>query len=132
MVGGTALRCDPLYTATGTYSLPVMLPDGEVKLDFTTPSGGARISLWAIPKSALSNLYVSLIVIGGLLVIVGLVKIWPQSFTWQQLSARCIIGYAMLLIVPTLLLELLGVIVALSVILLSEAKRGALARPAAV
>ncbi len=132
LVGGTALGYDPLYTATGTYSLPVMLPDGEVTLDFTRPSDGAKLSLWAIPNSTLSNVYGSLIVIAGLLVIVGLVKIWPQSFTWRSLSARRIIGYIMLLIILPLLLGLLGVIAALFVILLSEAKRGAFARQAAV
>jgi hypothetical protein len=122
----------PLYTAGGTYSLPVMLPGGEVTLDFTRPSGGAELSLWAIPKSTLSNLYGSVIVIVGLLVIVGLVKIWPQSFTWRHLSARRVIGYILLLIVLTLILGLLGLIASLLVILLSEAKRGAFVRQPAV
>ena len=109
-----------------------MLPDGEVTLDFTRPSGGARLSLWAIPKSTLSNLYGSLIVIIGLLVIVGLVKIWPRSMTWRQLSAGRIIVYILMLVILTLLLGLLGVIASVLVILLSEAKRGAFVRQAAV
>ena len=130
-VPGGAPADAPLYVATGTYSLPVTLPDGEVTLDFTRPSGGARLSLWAVPKSTLSNLYGSLTVIIGLLVILGLVKIWPQSFTWRRLSVRRIIGYALLLVALSLLLGMLGVIVALLVIVLSEAKRGAFARQAA-
>ena len=109
-----------------------MLPGGEVTLNFTRPSGGAKLSLWAIPKSTLSNLYGSLIVIVGLLVIVGLVKIWPRSMTWRQLSAGRIVGYTLLLIVLTLILGLLGLIGSLLVILLSEAKRGAFVRQAAV
>jgi hypothetical protein len=122
----------PLYTASGTYSLPVMLPGGEVTLDFTRPSGGARLTLWAVPKSTLSNLYGSLIVMAGLFVIVVLVKIWPQSFTWQRPSTGRIVGYILLLAILALLLGLIGLIASALVIVLSEARRGAFVRQAAV
>ncbi|MHC4116140.1 MAG: hypothetical protein ACYSWO_01405 [Planctomycetota bacterium] len=122
----------PLYVAGGTYSLPVMLPAGEVALDFTRPSGGAELSLWAISNSTLSNLFGSLIVIVGLLAIVGLIRIWPQSFTWRQLSAKRVVAYILLVTILTLILGLLGLIVSLLIILLSEARRGALAHQVAV
>ena len=131
-VPGDAFAETPLYTASGTYSLPVMLPGGEVTLDFTRPSGGARLSLWAVPKSTVSNLYGSLIVMAGLLVIVALAKIWPQSFTWQRPSVGRVVGYVLMLVVVTLLLGLIGLMLSGLVIVLSEARRGALVRRAGV
>jgi len=122
----------PLYTATGTYSLPVMLPGGEVTLDFTRPSDGARLTLWAVPKSTLSKLYSTIPVVITLFVIVGLVKIWPQSVTWQQPSAKRTAGYILLLAILTLLLGLIGLMLSGLVIALSEARRGAFVQQAAV
>jgi len=112
------------YTAGGTYSLPVTLPAGEVALDFTRPSGGAELSIWAVPQETLDNLYGTVAVIVTVLVIAGLVKIWPRSATKRPTSARHIIGYILLLVLLPLLLGLLGLLIALLVILLSEARRG--------
>jgi hypothetical protein len=118
------------YTASGTYSLPVTLPAGEVRLDFTRPSGGAELSLWAVPVETLDNLYGTAAVIASLLVIAGLVKIWPRSATKRPITALHVVGYILLLVVLTLVLGLLGVIISLLVILLSEARRGAFVRQA--
>ncbi|UCE50679.1 MAG: hypothetical protein JSW47_11035 [Phycisphaerales bacterium] len=132
---GVRVAQDPnsyAYIASGTYSLPVTLPAGEVRLDFARPSGGAELSLWAVPQETLDNLYGTAAVIVGLLVIAGLVKIWPRSATKRPISVGRIVGYILLLVVLTVLLGLLGVIISLLVILLSEARRGAFVRQAAV
>ena len=117
------------YTASGTYSLPVTLPAGEVRLDFTRPSGGAELSLWAVPLETLDNLYGTAVIV-AVLMIAGLVKIWPRSATKRPISARHIVGYILLLVVLTLVLGLLGLFVSLLVILLSEARRGVFVRQA--
>jgi len=109
-----------------------MLPGGEVTLDFTRPSDGARLTLWAVPKSTLSKLYSTIPVVITLFVIVGLVKIWPQSVTWQQPSAKRTAGYILLLAILTLLLGLIGLMLSGLVIALSEARRGAFVQQAAV
>ncbi|MHC4167648.1 MAG: hypothetical protein ACYSWQ_11870, partial [Planctomycetota bacterium] len=118
------------YTASGTYSLPVTLPAGEVRLDFTRPSGGAELSLWAVPAETLDNLYGTAAVIVSLLVIAGLVKIWPRSATKRPITALHIVGYVLLVVVLTAILGLLGVIISLLVILFSEARRGVFIRRA--
>ena len=118
------------YTASGTYSLPVTLPAGEVRLDFTRPSGGAELSLWAVPAETLDNLYGTAAVVVTVLVMAGLVKVWPRSATKHPISARHIVGYILLLVVLTAILGLFGVIVSLLVILFSEARRGAFVRRA--
>ena len=117
-----------VYIASGTYSLPVTLPAGEVRLDFARSSGGAELSIWAVPAETLDNLYGTAAVVVTVLVIAGLVKIWPRSIKKNPISIRHIIGYILLLILLPLLLGLLGLLISLIVILLSEAKRGAFTR----
>ena len=119
-----------VYIASGTYSLPVTLPAGEVRLDFARSSGGAELSIWAVPIETLDNLYGTAAIVVTVLVIAGLVKIWPRSIKKNPISARHIIGYILLLILLPLLLGLLGLLISLIVILLSEAKRGAFNRRA--
>jgi hypothetical protein len=118
------------YTAEGIYSLPVTLPEGEVRLDFARPSGEAELSLWAVPLSTIRNLYGTVTVFVGLFVIVGLVKIWPRPEERQPISARRVISYILLFVALVLVLGLLGLLISLFIILLSEARRGVLARPA--
>jgi hypothetical protein len=119
-----------LYTAKGVYSLPVTLPKGEVRLDFARPSGEAELSLWAVPLSTIRNLYGTLTVFVGLFVIVGLVKIWPRPEQKRPISARRVISYTLLFVALVLVLGLLGLLISLFIILLSEARRGVFARPA--
>ena len=118
----------PLYVAKGTYSLPVTLPEGEVRLDFARPSGEAELSLWAVPLSTIHNLYRTAIIIVGLLVIAGLVKIWPAPEKKRRISARRVVGYVLLFAALTLILGLIGLLVSLFVIVLSEARRGVFVR----
>jgi len=87
--------------------------------------------LWAVPQETLDNLYGTAAVVVTVLVIAGLVKIWPRSVTKRPISAWHIVGYILLLAVLTAILGLLGVIVSLLVILFSEARRGAFVRQAA-
>lgn len=121
----------PLYTAKGIYSLPVTLPEAEVRLDFARPSGEAELSIWAVPLSTIRNLYGTIGIIAGLCVIAGIVKIWPQPENRQPTSAKRVISYALLLVALTLVLGLLGLLISLFIILLSEAKRGVFVRRAA-
>ena len=83
-----------------------------------------------MPTETLDNLYGTAAVVVTVLVIAGLVKIWPRSITKRPISTRHIIGYILLLILLPLLLGLLGLLISLIVILLSEARRGAFARQA--
>ncbi len=121
----------PLYTAKGIYSLPVTLPEAEVRLDFSRPSGEAELSIWAVPLSTIRNLYGTIGIIAGLCVIAGIVKIWPQPENRQPTSAKRVISYALLLVALTLVLGLLGLLISLFIILLSEAKRGVFVQCAA-
>jgi hypothetical protein len=127
---GAAVAGVPLYTARGIYSLPVTLPEGEVRLDFARPSGEAELSLWAVPVSTIRSLYETIAIVAGLLALVVLVKIWPRPQNKRPMSAKHVIGYALLLVVLTLVLGLLGLLVSLLIILVSEARRGAFVRPA--
>ena len=120
----------PLYTAKGIYSLPVTLPETEVRLDFARPSGEAELSIWAVPLSTIRNLYGTISIIAGLCVIAGIVKLWPQPENRQPTSAKRVISYALLLVALTLVLGLLGLLISLFIILLSEAKRGMFVRRA--
>jgi hypothetical protein len=126
---GSAAGDMQLYTATGVYSLPVTLPEGEVRLDFARPSGEAELSLWAVPLSTIRNLYGTLTVIVGLLVAGALVKIWPRPQTKRPTSAKRVIGYALLFVALTLTLGPLGLLISLFVILVCEARRGVFVRP---
>ena len=107
------------------------LPEGEVRLDFARPSGEAELSIWAVPLSTIRNLYGTIGIIAGLCVIAGIVKIWPQPENRQPTSAKRVISYALLFVVLTLVLGLLGLLISLFIILLSEAKRGVFVRRAA-
>ena len=120
-LAGTQIRP---YVARGIYSLPVSLPEGEVRLDFARPAGQARLSLWAIPVSAIHGLYSALAVIAALFIALGGIKIWPHPAERRPSSVKRIIVYVLLLVVMTLIAGLLGLLISLFVILLCEAKRG--------
>jgi len=119
------------YVARGIYSLPVTLPEGEVRLDFARPAGEAQISLWAVPVSAIHGLYSTLAVIAALFIALGVIKIWPTSFCFAKtkqrrpISVKRIIVYVLLLVVLTLIVGLLGLLISLFIVLLCEARRGA-------
>ena len=76
-----------IYTARGTYSLPVTLPGsaasgpvpGEVRLDFARPSGQAQLTLWAVPVSTIYRLYGTAGILAALLVVLAVSKVWPTS-----------------------------------------------------
>jgi hypothetical protein len=122
--GGTVL-----YVAKGTYSLPVTLPEGEVRLDFTRPAGQAKLSLWAVSQSSLRRLYGTIMIIVALLVVVGLAKAWPRPMTRRRMSPKYVLAYILLLVALTFVLGLIGLAISAIVILFSEAKRGAFLHP---
>ena len=122
---GSAFTGMQPYTARGTYSLPVTLPEGEVRLDFARPSGQAQLTLWAVPLSTIRKLYGSAAIVAALFAVLALAKVWPKPQSRQPASAKRIIGYGLLLIALSLLLGPLGLLVSLFVIVLCEARRGA-------
>ncbi len=121
---------ESFYTAKGTYSLPVSLPEGEVRLDFSRPAGEAELSLWAISQDTMRNVYGTIAIVAVLLVIAGLTKVWPRPQTRRPISAKLIVVYCVLSVVLAFMLGLAGLLISLAVILFSEAKRGAFVRPA--
>lgn len=128
-VPAAASAGESLYTAKGTYSLPVTLPEGEIRLDFYRPAGQAELSLWAVSQGTMRKLYGTIALMVGLLVIAGLAKVWPRPQTRQPISAKYIVLYIALLVILTFVLGLVGLFISLVVILYSEAKRGAFIHP---
>jgi len=105
------------YVARAVYSLPVTLPQGEVRLDFARPGGEVEISLWAAPTSTLKNLYRTLMVLVAVLIALGAVRIWPRLGRPRPLSGKRIVVYVCVLVLLGLMLGLLGLLVALLVII---------------
>jgi hypothetical protein len=115
------------YVAKGIYSLPVTLPEGEVRLDFARPSGEAELSIWVVSVSTIRKLYGTLAVMVALILVLGIIKVWPKPETRRPISVKRIIVYIALLVVLTVILGLIGLLVGLFIILLSESRRGAFA-----
>jgi hypothetical protein len=107
------------YVAKGTYSLPVTLPAGEVRLDFARPAGQAQLSIWAVPLSTIRSFYATLTVVVVLLVVLGIIKIWPKKM--RPFSLKRAIAYSSLFVLLTVLLGLLGLLISVFIILVSEA-----------
>ncbi|MHC4361920.1 MAG: hypothetical protein ACYSTZ_03765, partial [Planctomycetota bacterium] len=118
------------YIARGTYSLPVTVPEGQIRLDFAHPSGEAELSIWAVPVGVLRTLYGTLTVLGVLAVLLGVIRIWPESIERQPLSVKRVVVYIVLFGVLTVLVGLLGLLVGILIIPAAEALRAIAARPA--
>lgn len=118
------------YVAKGTYSLPISLPDGAIRLDFARPGPDARLTLWAVPTRLLQTLYATIAVIGAALVLLGLIRIWPRVMHPAQISTRWVIIYIVAFVVLAVLLGLLGVVIGIAGILISEVVRSSCRRPA--
>jgi len=110
-----------LYVAKGTYSLPVTLPDGEIRLDFARSAGQAQLTVWAVPQTTIRNLYATAVVLIALLIALTIVKIWPANR--PSISLKRAIVYLILLIALTLLAWILGLIVGIIIIFTVEVLR---------
>jgi len=108
-----------LYVAKGTYSLPVALPQGEVRLDFARSAGQAQLSIWAVPVATIRNLQATAAVVVVLFIVLGIIKIWPAEAA--PISAKRAIIYLVLFLTLTLTLGLLGLILTLLTIFAVEA-----------
>ena len=120
------------YVAAGTFSLPVELPEGEVRLDFARPSGQAEVTIWAIQVSLLHKLCGTGIVLAATVLLVALIKLaqrWAKRATAP--STPRLIGYGALLVVGALLARGAGLAAAAIVIVLLEVLRNARASQAA-
>jgi len=131
-VGGPAAAAENLdqYVAKGTYSLPVALPQGEVRLDFARSAGEAQLSIWAVPLATIRNLQATVAVVVALFIVLGIIKIWPA--TAAPISAKRAIIYLALFLTLTLTLGLLGLILTLLTIFAVEAVRAASLRKTVV
>ncbi|MCK4291736.1 MAG: hypothetical protein KAY65_00960 [Planctomycetes bacterium] len=111
------------YVAKGTYSLPVTLPEGEVRLDFARPAGQAQLSIWAVPLTTIHNLYATATIVVALLVALGIVKVWPNNR--PSISVKRAIVYFLVFLVLTVAAGLLGLIISLAIIFAAETLRAA-------
>jgi len=111
------------YVAKGMYSLPVTLPEGEVRLDFARSAGEARLSVWAVPTTTIRNLWATAAVLIALLIVLGLMKIWPDKPA--PLSLKRAIIYVLIFAVLAGVLGLFGLIITLLIIFAAETRRAA-------
>jgi hypothetical protein len=134
VVGGPTAAPENLdqyqYVAKGTYSLPVALPEGEVRLDFARSAGQAQLSIWAVPLATIRNLQATAAVVVALFIVLGIIKIWPA--TAAPISSKRAIIYLALFLTLTLTLGLLGLILTLLAIFAVEAVRAASLRKTVV
>ena len=120
------------YVAAGTFSLPVELPEGEVRLDFARPSGQAEVTIWAIRVSLIHKLCGTGIVLAAIVLLAAVIKL-AQRLTRRATvpSTWRLIVYAVLLVAGTLLARGIGLaagaglIAAAVIILLLEMLRNA-------
>jgi hypothetical protein len=117
------------YVAGATYSLPVTLPQGGIRLHFARPLGDPELSIWAVPINTMRKLYASVAVIVVLILLLAAVKFWPSPTEKKPISRKRIMLYVALLVGSVLLLGLLGLIISAVVLLLLEARRGIFAAP---
>lgn len=120
------------YVAGGTYSLPVSLPGGGIRLDFARPSGQPRLSVLAVPVTMIQKCCGAAIVLVVLLALLAVIKIWPKTTRRAPLSTKLIILYIVLLAALTILLGLLGLFISILAILISQAARSSAARTSTV
>jgi hypothetical protein len=109
------------YVAKGTYSLPVILPEGEVRLDFACPAGKAQLDIWAVPQTTITNLCATAAVIATLLILLAIIKLWPANAA--PISLKRAIIYVILFAIFTAILGLLGLAIILAITLAAEAIR---------
>jgi hypothetical protein len=121
--GDIAEGMSQTYISKAVYSLPVRLPRGEVRLDFARPSGGAQLSIWAVPVRKLHTLYGSVAVAGLSALLILIIKIWPRPEVRKPVTARWMIGYLILTAALVVFLGLLGLFLCFVLILVMETFR---------
>ena len=133
--GGTTLGVDiaPGYIAGGTFSLPMTLPEGEVRLDFARrPSGDAVVTVWAVRESLLNRLYGTGGVLAGLLGL--LVIVWAVRRRAGKIAPVTAKRAAAYLVLALLLMALFagpGLLIALALAAVVEIYARAVRRPRA-
>jgi len=125
IAGGAAIAGEgiKLYEAAGVYSLPVTLPEGEVRLDFARPSGQAQLTLWAVPVKTVYNIYGTITVLVALVVIIAIIKLWPKGLYHKPPTKKRIFVYILVVLGVMMLLGFVGFLISILIVLLSEAAR---------
>jgi hypothetical protein len=119
------------YAATGTFSLPVELPEGEVHLDFARPGGQAELAVWAVRERSIQTAWrTAAIAVGALLLwlavrLLARVRL-PRGWKMPALVA----AYVVLAAILVALGGLVGLAVWLALVLIAEIARRLLRRVA--
>lgn len=120
---------ESVYTAAGVYSLPVALPQGEVRLDFARPAGGAVLTVWAVPLAGMHNTYAAVSVVLVWLLTMTVVRLWPQRRSPHRIAPRYLVAYGALLFLLAALMGVLGLVIALAVVVVAEMRRRSRTQP---
>ena len=122
---GAALVGAAAHVAGGSFSLPVELPGGEVRMDFARPGGGAELSLWAVPTDLIHALTGTVTALVAAAVLLAAGKFWAVLRHGSGISPQRSFAYVMVVGLLWLLLGLIGALFAAVVILGIELARRA-------
>ena len=116
------------YVAAGTFSLPVSLPEGGVRLDFDRPFGDATLSVWAVRADLVHRLYATTGILMAVVVLAVVVKLLRRFNQGRLLPPKAVIvGYIIAIGVLVLAAGGLGLCVGIGLALIIELIRRPLA-----
>ncbi|KKK69326.1 hypothetical protein LCGC14_2935160, partial [marine sediment metagenome] len=120
------------YVPGGTFSLPVALPEGQVRLDFARPSGEATVSVWAVRGSIVRKGMGTGGAFAAILVLMLVVQLVRELRGRKSLS---LVGFVLCYVLLGLLLAaiagMLGAAAAVGIVCVAEIVRRASAGRAA-
>ena len=122
-LGGVAY--DAYYAASGTYSLPVGLPQGQIRLDFARAGGEPRLRVYAVPVALLDSLLATAVLLAVLVVVLAVARLWPRPTQRRPLRPLALLLYVVVFVGLTFVLGLVGAAAAVLTIAATEARRGA-------
>ena len=106
--------------ASGTFSLPIDLPEGEFQMDFARPGGDAELGLYAIPKALPSRLWTTGGVVLGVLIFGLFIWRWTRIQKRMDFSPKRWLGYFCILLLLLVILGWIGLIIAVCLFLSNE------------
>ncbi len=106
--------------ASGTFSLPVELPEGEVQLDFARPGGGAELSIYAIPVALSQGLWTTGEIIFALLVFWLLARRWSRVQRQGGIPPRRLLGYFLGAVILFVIVGSIGLICLIGIFIVLE------------
>ena len=106
--------------ASGTFSLPIDLPEGEFQMDFARPGGDAELGLYAIPKALPSRLWTTGGVVLGVLIFGLFIWRWTRIQKRMDFSPKRWLGYFCILLGLFVILGWIGLLIAICLFLSNE------------